>query len=54
MIYQGICHCGGVAFEVEADEEVAVEACNCSMNKTLPGWRTKAADSGFSFQMQSI
>jgi hypothetical protein len=29
MIYQGSCHCGAVAFEVEADAGPAIE-CNCS------------------------
>ena len=31
MKYQGSCHCGAVRFEVEAPEEVEVEACNCSI-----------------------
>jgi len=31
MLYQGGCHCGAVTFEVEADEEVEVEDCNCSV-----------------------
>ena len=31
MLYQGSCHCGGVAFEVEAAAEVEVEECNCSI-----------------------
>ncbi|MBQ1784592.1 MAG: GFA family protein [Gammaproteobacteria bacterium] len=31
MIYQGGCHCGAVTFEVEADDDVEVEACNCSI-----------------------
>jgi len=31
MLYQGGCHCGAVTFEVEADNEVEVEDCNCSV-----------------------
>jgi hypothetical protein len=30
MIYQGSCHCGRVAFEVEGDVDSGL-ACNCSM-----------------------
>ncbi|MCP8893937.1 GFA family protein [Shinella daejeonensis] len=30
MKYEGSCHCGHVAFEVEGDFEAAIE-CNCSM-----------------------
>ena len=30
MIYQGSCHCGKVAYEVEGDIQGAL-ACNCSM-----------------------
>ncbi|HET9679959.1 MAG TPA: GFA family protein [Gammaproteobacteria bacterium] len=30
MMYQGSCHCGNVAFEVEGDI-TQVMACNCSM-----------------------
>jgi hypothetical protein len=30
MIYQGSCHCGQVAYEVEGDIQGAL-ACNCSM-----------------------
>jgi hypothetical protein len=29
MIYQGSCHCGRIAFDVEGDLEKAME-CNCS------------------------
>lgn len=29
MIYQGSCHCGRIAFEVESDLEQVME-CNCS------------------------
>ena len=29
MIYQGGCHCGAVTFEVEADDDVEIEECNC-------------------------
>lgn len=31
MIYKGSCHCGSVAFEVDAPESVEVERCNCSI-----------------------
>ena len=31
MIYQGACHCGAVAFEVDAPETIEVENCNCSI-----------------------
>lgn len=31
MIYHGSCHCGRVAFEVEAGEDLAVQDCNCSI-----------------------
>ena len=31
MIYKGSCHCGAVAFEVEAPEHLEVEDCNCSI-----------------------
>jgi len=31
MLYQGSCHCGAVQFEVEAEESVEVENCNCSI-----------------------
>ena len=31
MIYKGECHCGAVAFEVEAPERVACTQCNCSI-----------------------
>lgn len=31
MIYPGSCHCGAVQFEVEADDSVEVEDCNCSI-----------------------
>lgn len=30
MLYQGSCHCGAVAFEVEGEIDGAL-ACNCSM-----------------------
>lgn len=30
MIYQGSCHCGNIAFEVEGDLHSVVE-CNCSI-----------------------
>lgn len=28
---KGGCHCGAVRFEVETEDKVAVEACNCSI-----------------------
>lgn len=31
MIYRGSCHCGAVAFEVEAPEKLTCQYCNCSM-----------------------
>ena len=31
MIYTGSCHCGAVAYEVEADEELVAVDCNCSI-----------------------
>lgn len=31
MKYRGGCHCGAVAFEVEAAEELEVLDCNCSV-----------------------
>ena len=31
MIYKGSCHCGAVAFEVEANEKVVAISCNCSI-----------------------
>jgi len=31
VIYQGACHCQAVKFEVEADENVIVQDCNCSI-----------------------
>ena len=31
MIYHGHCHCGAVAFEVEAPERVVVQDCSCSI-----------------------
>jgi len=31
MIYRGSCHCGQVTFEVEADDHLQVENCNCSI-----------------------
>jgi hypothetical protein len=29
--YSGSCHCGAVAFEVEATAPIVVQACNCSI-----------------------
>jgi len=31
VLYQGSCHCGVVTFEVEADADIEVEDCNCSV-----------------------
>lgn len=31
MIYQGSCHCGAVKYEVEAEQAVVVQDCNCSI-----------------------
>ena len=31
MIYKGKCHCGAVAFEVEAPERIECAECNCSI-----------------------
>jgi hypothetical protein len=31
MIYKGSCHCGAVAFEVEAPARLLVQDCNCSI-----------------------
>ena len=31
MLYQGGCHCGAVRFEVEAEDDVTVSDCNCSI-----------------------
>ena len=31
MWYQGGCHCGAVRFEVEFEEPIEVEDCNCSI-----------------------
>ena len=31
MIYKGSCHCGNVAFEVEAPEVIEADYCNCSV-----------------------
>ena len=31
MNYQGRCHCGAIRFEVDADDHVEVEDCNCSI-----------------------
>lgn len=31
MIYRGSCHCGRVAFEVEADDAITAQDCNCSI-----------------------
>jgi hypothetical protein len=31
MKYQGSCHCGAVAFELEAPENIEADYCNCSI-----------------------
>ena len=31
MLHQGSCHCGAVAFEVDAPERPVVQRCNCSI-----------------------
>jgi hypothetical protein len=31
MIHRGSCHCGAVAFEVEAPEPLLAQRCNCSI-----------------------
>jgi len=31
MLHTGSCHCGAVAFEVEAPEEIVAQDCNCSL-----------------------
>mgnify|MGYP003744058737 FL=1 len=31
MKYSGGCHCGAVRFEVEAEESLEIENCNCSI-----------------------
>ena len=31
MIYAGTCHCGAVAFEVDAPSPLRVQECNCSI-----------------------
>ena len=31
MIYRGSCHCGAVTFEINAQECLEVEDCNCSI-----------------------
>jgi hypothetical protein len=31
MKYSGSCHCGAVAFEIEAPEELVCSDCNCSI-----------------------
>ncbi|PTM92608.1 GFA family protein [Mycoplana dimorpha] len=36
MKYEGSCHCGNVAFEVEGDFDTAVD-CNCSMCRRRGG-----------------
>jgi hypothetical protein len=36
MIYEGSCHCGGIAFEVEGDFKQAVD-CNCTLCRRRGG-----------------
>jgi hypothetical protein len=31
MIYRGHCHCGAVAFEVEAPERITAQDCSCAI-----------------------
>ena len=31
MLYTGSCHCGRVAFEVEAPDDIVAQDCNCSI-----------------------
>jgi hypothetical protein len=31
MIYQGSCHCGAIRFEVDAEEHIVAQSCNCSI-----------------------
>jgi hypothetical protein len=31
LLYTGSCHCGAVAFEVEAGEHIVAQECNCSI-----------------------
>jgi hypothetical protein len=31
MLHTGSCHCGAVAFEVEAPEDIVAQDCNCSL-----------------------
>ena len=31
MVYRGSCHCGAVAFEVDAPSPLRVQECNCSI-----------------------
>lgn len=33
MLYQGSCHCGAVAFEIDTDENIEALLCNCSICK---------------------
>ena len=37
MKYQGGCHCGGIAFELEADPITEAMDCNCSMCRKRGG-----------------
>ncbi len=48
MKYEGGCHCGAVRFEVDVEEPVEIERCNCSicaksgyLHLILPGDRFK-------------
>jgi len=31
VIHHGGCHCGAIRFEVEADEHISADRCNCSI-----------------------
>lgn len=38
MLYKGACHCGAVAFTVEAPDEIACYECNCSICRMSGYW----------------
>ena len=37
MVYQGSCHCGGVAFELDTGPITSAMDCNCSMCRRRGG-----------------
>jgi hypothetical protein len=49
MIYSGSCHCGAIAFEVEADITQAMD-CNCSMCRRRGGLLTFVPRENFRLQ----